>query len=132
MPHPSRSGSAEPNLFLASFYPSSSGRFIVNAALTSEGKTVANQTAEFLVHGSDLELADTGTNRSLLKSLSQKSGGVYLDIEDSSKLVDSIERKERRHAGTERTEYWNSSFLFLLFIAAVSGEWILRRKNHLV
>jgi hypothetical protein len=127
-----RSGSAEPNLFMASFYPSSSGRFIVNAALTSEGKTVANQTAEFLVHGSDLELADTGTNRSLLKSLSQKSGGVYLDIEDSSKLVDSIERKERRHAGTERTEYWNSSFLFLLFIAAVSGEWILRRKNHLV
>ncbi|MDP6553720.1 MAG: glutamine amidotransferase [Pirellulaceae bacterium] len=127
-----RSGSAEPNLFVASFYPSSSGRFEVNASLTSEGKTVANQTAEFLVHGSDLELADTGTNRSLLKSISQKSGGVYVDVEDTSRLADSIERKERRNARTERTEYWDSPFLFLLFIAAVSGEWILRRKNHLV
>ncbi|MDP7303402.1 MAG: hypothetical protein QGG09_09895, partial [Pirellulaceae bacterium] len=127
-----RSGSAEPNLFVASFYPSSSGRFELNASLTSEGKTVANQTAEFLVHGSDLELADTGTNRSLLKSISQKSGGVYVDVEDTSKLADSIERKERRDVRTERTEYWDSPFLFLLFIAAVSGEWILRRKNHLV
>ena len=127
-----RSGSAEPDLFVASFYPSSGGRYEVNGSLKSEGKIVANQTAEFLVHGSDLELADTGTNRSLLRSISRKSGGVYVDVEDASKLADSIERKERRHARVERTEYWDSPFLFLFFIAAVTGEWILRRKNHLV
>ncbi|MBP87061.1 MAG: hypothetical protein CMJ64_10155 [Planctomycetaceae bacterium] len=127
-----RSGSAEPDLFVASFYPSIGGRYEVNASLKSEGKTVANQTAEFLVHSSDLELADTGTNRSLLKSISQKSGGVYVDVEDASELADSIERKERRSARVERTEYWDSPFLFLFFIAAVTGEWVLRRKNHLV
>lgn len=127
-----RSGSAEPDLFVASFYPSAGGRYELNASLTSDGKTVANQTAEFLVHGSDLELADTGTNRSLLKSISQKSGGVYVDVEDASKLADSIERKERRSARVERTEYWDSPFLFMFFIAAVTGEWVLRRKNHLV
>ncbi|MFV1965669.1 MAG: glutamine amidotransferase [Pirellulaceae bacterium] len=127
-----RSGSAEPDLFVASFYPSSGGRYEVNAALTFEGNAVANQTAEFLVHGSDLELVDTGTNRSLLKSISQKSGGVYVDVEDASTLADSIERKERRNARIERTEYWDSPFLFLLFIAAVTGEWVLRRRNHLV
>ena len=91
-----RSGSAEPDLFVASFYPSSGGRYEVNASLKSEGKTVANKTAEFLVHGSDLELADTGTNRSLLKSISQKSGGVYVDVEDADNLADSIQRTTQR------------------------------------
>jgi hypothetical protein len=127
-----RSGSAEPDLFVASFYPSTGGRYEVSASLTSEGKTVANEAAEFLVHGSDLELADTGTNRSLLKSISQKSGGVYVDVEDASQLADSIERKERRNARVERTEYWDSPWLFAFFIAAITGEWVLRRKNHLV
>lgn len=127
-----RSGSAEPDLFIASFYPSASGRYEIAASLTSEGKAVANETAEFLVHGSDLELADTGTNRSLLKAIAQKSGGVYVDVEAANQLAAKIERKERRHARIERTEYWDSPFLFLFFIAAVTGEWVLRRKNHLV
>jgi hypothetical protein len=31
-----------------------------------------------------------------------------------------------------RTEYWDSPWLFAAFLAAVSGEWFLRRRNHLV
>ena len=119
-------------MFRGSFYPETGGRYEVNATLTSEGKQVANQTAEFLVHGSDLELADTGTNSALLRSIAERSGGVYVDIEDVDQLATKLQRKERKITRTERTEYWNSPFLFLFFLAAVTGEWVLRRKNHLV
>jgi hypothetical protein len=71
-----RTSSAEPNVLLGSFYPSAGGSYRVNASLTSEGKQIANQAAEFLVYGSELELADTGTNRSLLKSISERSGAI--------------------------------------------------------
>ncbi len=127
-----RTSSAEPNVLLGSFYPSAGGSYRVNVTLTQDGKQIANQAAEFLVYGSELELADTGTNRSLLKSISERSGGVYVDIEDVAQLAPKLKRAERRIPRVERTEYWNSPLLFLFFLAAVTGEWVLRRRNHLV
>jgi len=127
-----RTRSAEPNVLLGSFYPSAGGRFRIHAALMQDGELLANQAAEFLVHGSELELADTATNRALLKSISERSGGVHVAIEDIDQLSQKIERGERRIPRVERTEYWNSPFLFLFFLASVTGEWVLRRKNHLV
>jgi len=68
----------------------------------------------------------------LLKSISERSGGVYVDIEDVAQLAPKLKRAERRIPRVERTEYWNSPLLFLFFLAAVTGEWVLRRRNHLV
>ena len=104
----------------------------MQASLVADGHTVANRTAEFLVHGSALELADSSTNQTLLQSIAHKSGGVYVDIDDAEKLVDHIERKDRRISKVHRTEYWNSPLLFLFFLTTITVEWILRRRNHLV
>ncbi|MGE3406059.1 MAG: glutamine amidotransferase [Pirellulales bacterium] len=45
--------SSEPNVFNGTFHTESGGRYEVAAALSSGGKVTANQTTEFLVHGSD-------------------------------------------------------------------------------
>ncbi len=129
---PVRAGSAEPDVFLGSFYPSAGGRYEVHASLLADGHTVANRTAEFLVHGSALELADTNTNQTLLQSIARKSGGVYVDVDEAGKLADHIEPGERRISKVHRTEYWNSPLLFLFFLATITVEWVLRRRNHLV
>jgi uncharacterized membrane protein len=127
-----RSDSRNPDLLSAMFYPPAGGRYRVAAALSAAGKPVANQTTEFLVHGSELELADTGTNRANLQAIASATGGVYLDIEDAVKLGDKIERKERRLTQVRRTEFWNSPALFLFFLGAVTVEWVMRRRHHLV
>jgi uncharacterized membrane protein len=129
---PLRATSAEPDQFTGSFYPSSGGRHEIAATLTNAGKPRANHTAEFLVHGSDLELADPGTNRANLQAIAATTGGVYLDVEDADKLADKIDRKERRVSRVRRAEFWNSPGLFVFFLAAVTVEWVLRRRNHLV
>ncbi|HCN08487.1 MAG TPA: hypothetical protein DIT01_11185 [Lentisphaeria bacterium] len=129
---PVRAGSAEPDVFSGTYYPSTGGRYEVQASLVADGHAVANRMAEFLVHGSALELADTSTNQTLLQSIARKSGGVYVDIDDAEKLVDHIERKERRISKVHRTEYWNSPLLFLFFLTMITVEWVLRRRNHLV
>jgi hypothetical protein len=129
---PLRTNSTEPNVFTGTFYPPAGGRYEVAATLTAAGKPLANQAAEFLVQGSDLELADTGTNRAYLQSISAATGGLYFDIEDAAKLTDKIERKERRITQVRRTEFWNSPALFLFFLSAVTLEWLIRRRNHLV
>ncbi len=124
--------SAEPDVFTGSFYPSGGGRYEAHAALAVNGHQTANQTAEFLVHGSALELADTGTKKELLRDLALKTGGLYYDIDQADKLANKIERRERRITRVVRTEFWDSPLLFLGFLAAVTAEWVIRRRNHLV
>jgi hypothetical protein len=84
------------------------------------------------VHGSDLELADPGTNRAALQALAAATGGVYVEVEDADTLAAKVPRKERRTPRIERTEFWNSPLLFCGFLGFVTAEWLLRRRNHLV
>jgi uncharacterized membrane protein len=124
-------GSLDPDTFTGVYYPSAGGRYEVAAALNVDGQAIANQTTEFLVHGSDLELADTRTNRPQLQAIANATGGVYADVEDAASLADRIERRERRTPLVERAEFWNSPILFIVFLAAITAEWVIRRRNHL-
>jgi hypothetical protein len=132
VPVPVRAGSAEPDVFTGTFFPDEGGRYEVAASLTGAGKPPEHQVAEFLVQGSGLELADPGTNRANLQAIAGATGGLYFDVEDADQLADKIPHKERRLVREERAEYWNSPLLFMGFLAAVTGEWMLRRRNHLV
>ncbi len=128
-----RSSSAEPDVFFGSFAPEAGGRYEVEASLQGAGgERIANQTTDFLVHGPDLELADTATNRPHLQSIAAQTGGEYVDIERAGEIAKHIPRKERQLTRVENTEFWDSPFLFLFFLAAVTIEWVLRRRQHLV
>lgn len=129
---PLQSTSADPNLFTGAYYPSAGGRYEVAARLSGGGKPLANQAAEFLVHGADFERADPGTNPSALRALAAMTGGVYVEVDDAATLAARVPRKERRGTRVERAELWRSPALFLTFLAFVTAEWFLRRRNHLV
>ncbi len=131
-PLPLRASSAEPDAFTGTFYPAAGGRYEIAATLNGGGKAIANQATEFLVHGSDLELSDPGTNRAALRSLATSTGGQYVDVKDASSLSALIPRRERRTRRVERSELWNSPFLFYGFLGFVTAEWLLRRRNQLV
>jgi uncharacterized membrane protein len=129
---PLRPDPADPDVLTGEFVPSAGGRYEVAATLAAGAKTLANQSAEFLVQGADLELADTGTNPGLLRALAESTGGSYLDVDQAGDLAAKLARKERRTLKVVRTEFWDSPWLFAAFLGAVTGEWLLRRKNHLV
>src|SRR5262249_43745806 len=93
---PLKVDSSNPDLASAEFYPSRSGRFEVLAALTSGGKPLANQTAEFLVQGQDLELADVGVYPRALRDIAEATGGIYYEIDDAEKLADKVPAKDRK------------------------------------
>lgn len=133
---PVKARSTEPDVFSGTFVPAASGRYQVLATLSRDGKPIANQSTEFLVHGSGVELADPRTNRELLQSIARMTGGVYFDVEDASNLASKLDRRERRLERVTRTEFWSRpwirTWLFGFFLIAVTGEWILRRWNHLL
>jgi hypothetical protein len=133
---PLRAGSSEPDVFTGTWHPTAGGRYQVEATLTAAGATAANQSTEFLVHGSEVELAASGTDPERLRSIAKLTGGLYFDIRDCEKLVGKIERRQRHVTRVDRVEFWSSpgqqTGLFLFFLAAVTGEWVLRRRNHLM
>jgi len=129
---PVQSNSGEPDVFSGTFYPTAGGRYQVLATLAGPSGASANERTEFLVHGSDLEFANPGTSPEQLRTISALTGGAYYPVESADELADKVERRQRRISRVERTEYWNSPALFLFFLAAVTAEWVIRRRNHLV
>jgi hypothetical protein len=129
---PVRNSTKEPEVFTGTYYPTVGGRYEVSAELVSGGKKLANQGSEYVVHGSSQELVNTGTNPAVLEDLSTSSGGVYREIGHEEELAKSIPRKERKIVQSQHVEYWNSPWLFVFFIGAVSTEWFVRRRSHLV
>jgi uncharacterized membrane protein len=133
---PVRANSAQPDMFTGVWHAPAGGRYRVEAALAAEGVTAANQSAEFLVNGPSLELADIGTDADRLRGIAKLTGGLYFDISEADDVTDKIKRRQRRLTKTERSELWSSgkarSLLFVFFLVAVTAEWLLRRRNHLV
>jgi uncharacterized membrane protein len=132
VPVPMASSSAEPDVFKGTFFPQEGGRYEIAANLTGQGNLLANQAAEFLVSGPNLELADTRTNQDNLRKIAAATGGEYLDIDKADQVVEKIRPRERKITQVQRSEYWNSPWLFLCFLGAVTAEWFLRRRHHLV
>jgi uncharacterized membrane protein len=127
-----RVDSTDPDVATVEFYPTKSGRYAIDAAIKAEGKVLANQGSEVMVRGADLELADTGTRPDNLKALAKVTGGTYEEIDKADEIADRIPRSQRRTLKVNRTEFWDSPWLFAAFLGAISGEWFLRRRNHLV
>jgi hypothetical protein len=134
-----QASTANPDMFTATFDPSAvrrfdvGGRYEVTASLaTEDGKSLGNQSTEFVVHSSSVEKTNTGTTTDTLKALSDSSGGVYRDVANIEEIAGQIPRKERRITQSRHLEFWNSPVLFLFFIGAVATEWFVRRRSHLV
>jgi hypothetical protein len=129
---PIAANSANPDEFTAQFTPPAGGRYEISAHLSADGKLLANQSAEVLVQGSALELADPRANPKSLEAIAAATGGVYVDMPHAGSLVEKLPKKERRRVTVERREYWNSPVLFVVFLGAITGEWVLRRRNRMV
>jgi len=129
---PARANSANPDAFLASFTPPSGGRYKLTGSLAAGGKLLANQESEFFVQSSALELSDPRTNPANLEAIARITRGEAFELSQVKDLVDQLAPRERRTVQVVRAEYWNSPWLFAGFLAAVTVEWLIRRRNHMV
>jgi hypothetical protein len=135
-----RSNSADPDVFKGTFYPAAGGReaaggyYEVNASFSQGGKVVANQGTVFVVHRSGQELADTRTDPQVLKTLSENTQpmGAYREVARAADLAQLIRPQNEPLPARDGVNLWDTPYLFLVFIGAVSCEWFIRRRNHLI
>ncbi len=70
----------------------------------------------------------TEQNRELLEKLSSETGGRYWNSQDLGKLPSEISYSDAGISVRETKELWNMPAAFLLLLALMSAEWLLRRK----
>ncbi len=102
------------------------------ATLLKNGAPIANAAVDISVRGANDELAHPAGKPEILRAIAAATGGSAIEIDALPQLANSIERIERRVTRKRCTEIWDSPWLFLFFLAAVTAEWIIRRRSHLV
>ena len=70
----------------------------------------------------------TEQNREMLEKLSAETGGTYWKPEELSNLPKEISYSEAGISVRDTKELWNMPAVFLLLLALMAAEWLLRRK----
>jgi hypothetical protein len=71
-------------------------------------------------------------NRELLERLASQTGGQYWRQQDLAKLPSEISYSEAGISVRDTKELWNMPVIFLVLVALLTGEWLLRRRWGIV
>ena len=81
------------------------------------------------------EMQTLARNDRLLRQIAERTGGQYDNVAGLPDLVDEILAAYRRVAGEpvkpHLARMYNFPLLFVIFVAAVTAEWVLRRRWQL-
>lgn len=71
-------------------------------------------------------------NEGLLMKLASQSGGAYFRLTEIKRLLTELEALSESMTLTSTRPFWQHPLLLLLFISALGGEYILRKRRGLV
>jgi uncharacterized membrane protein len=120
-----------PGRFTAPVPADQPGLLRVDVEARREGAPVGEAHEFALVGGADREWADPRRNDGVLDRLARATGGRLVadgDVAQLPGLVAAAHAAAAAAAPPEARELWHSPWLLLGLLAALGGEWILRRR----
>ena len=76
------------------------------------------------------ELEESGLAEKALRELADASGGRFYREEDLSKLSGAVETRQVQYTRRQEILLWNP-LAFLLFLALITAEWVVRKFSNL-
>jgi len=112
------------------------GDYTVRVAAEKEGTALGEDKVEFSVGRPNQEFDRLGIDRALLKRIARQTGGAYYEPAAFGDLVETLRGRTvteniHREFGIQ-TVPGLFAVLFGLFLAVVTGEWLLRKYYQLV
>jgi len=115
----------QPGLYRAEFVAPAPGNY--QFWIEPDGNTFL----DFNVTEPRFELGETAMNESMLKEIAATTGGAFFREEDLHKLPETISVRTERVQSPMEVELWASPFYFILMLAVVTAEWVLRKMSYL-
>jgi uncharacterized membrane protein len=106
------------------------GEYRVTVSATHNGKPIGEDTARFLVYQDDRELENPAADHALLRQIAEITSGKFLTPEQLGKYLKGLDSKDFTDYVTQKEhKIWDNWFFLILFVAVLTLEWWLRKKN---
>jgi hypothetical protein len=116
--------------YRARFTPSEEGIYrIAVDGFTQTGADASRGTMFLRVAPSDAEYFDAAMRPSLLRRLSEETGGRFFRSADTTGLVDAISYSGRGVTVIEERELWDMPIVLVLLLGLMGTEWLYRRRR---
>lgn len=116
-------------LYQGHFVPRHRGRYVIQAEPADEDG--ANE-AGFVVEASTLEQLEPAMQQALLAKLAEASGGRYFSLADLPDLPAAIQSEHRTTLVRRDRDLWDLPAIFVVLLALLGAEWLLRRRYDLI
>jgi hypothetical protein len=114
--------------FGADYEPVASGRYEISVTAKLADTTLSAPPLEVDVGRPNLEFDRLDLDEKMLAAIADRSGGRYAHITTADRLVDRLKRRnEKRQVQYELPLSW-PPLSWLLFVALLTTEWVLRRR----
>jgi uncharacterized membrane protein len=117
--------------YRGSFVPERTGVHEVVVQATSKGDTVVSRSAWVRVAEPADEFFGAELRASLLKQIAQETGGSYYSPERAAEIARDLVYSPTGATIVKKNDLWDMPLLLLLLLAALGGEWFLRRRRGL-
>lgn len=129
---PMRRESADSPRLVADLGALPAGRYVAHGSADLPGKTLQSKPLEFRVSTTSVEFQRTPQDRDALVRFARRQGGDYLAAGQAAELSDKLSLDRRRVPTVSESVLRASVPLFLLLLAFLSGEWLLRKRAGMI
>ncbi len=119
-----------PGLYSAEALADRTGKF--ELSLASPANPSAKAAAVYLVQAVALENQQPEMNEALLKKIAASGGGNYYFPDELKRWIDSLKANDLTVRSESEIELWDAPLFLLLFIIALTIEWIVRKRTGLL
>ena len=117
--------------YTASFEPEAAGTYEIAVEARVEGQSLHAESLTVEVGRPNLEFERLDLDDKMLGQIASDSGGRYFHITTADRLPEQLDRTLRmQHTYRHFRLYWPPLF-WLLFVATLTAEWVLRRRFQL-
>jgi hypothetical protein len=108
------------------------GRYTVRGSAELPDRVIQSKALEIRVSETSVEFQRTQQDRSQLERVARRTGGAYLSVEQAPDVADRLDVSPRVVATTSETVLRSSGLLFVLVLALLSCEWLLRKRAGMI
>ena len=118
----------QPGQYEANWTAQQAGGYLAEVSADQAGQDLGADTVAFRRENGVAENFHTSQNRDLLQKLADETGGRYWSVSELTRLPTEISYSEAGISVRDTKELWDLPIVYLVLLALVAGEWLLRRK----
>ena len=118
--------------FRAEIFNLSSGNYSWTGKFEKDGRIIQEETGKILVESFTLEEFDLSGHITEMTAMAARTGGKYFKFDKFDEAIAALDLRPVEVSETGEITLWGKLWLLLLFLSALSLEWLLRKIFQLI